>query len=320
LITLEWVYRGAALLFAAYALMAAREPNHPRRWRNAGFWGLMAVSFGAGSVLGDHLNGGIAIGLALLAGRRGLGHSQDPEVPATERAASAARFGDRLFGVALVIPAGALAGSLLLSKVVIFGVPLIEPANVTLVSLGLSVLIALAVAMKVLGAPARAALVEGRRLMDSVGWAAVLPQMLAALGGVFAVAGLGDAVGAGLTRALTIDTTTLAVAVYCIGMAAFTIVMGNTFAAFPVMTVAVGLPLVIRQFGGDPAIVCAIGMLSGFCGTLVTPMAANFNVVPASLLELPDRDALFNGVIRAQWPTALCVLFANMVLMRWLAF
>ena len=48
--------------------------------------------------------------------------------------------------------------------------------------------------------------------------------------------------------------------------------------------------------GGNPAIVCAIGMLSGFCGTLMTPMAANFNIVPAALLELPDR----NGVIRAQ--------------------
>ena len=40
----------------------------------------------------------------------------------------------------------------------------------------------------------------------------------------------------------------------------------------------------------------AIGMLSGFCGTLMTPMAANFNIVPAALLELADR----NAVIKAQ--------------------
>lgn len=31
-------------------------------------------------------------------------------------------------------------------------------------------------------------------------------------------------------------------------------------------------------------------MLSGFCGTLMTPMAANFNIVPAALLELSDRN------------------------------
>jgi len=87
-------------------------------------------------------------------------------------------------------------------------------------------------------------------------------------------------------------------------MALFTMLMGNAFAAFPVMTAAVGLPVVVRQFGGEPAVVCAIGMLSSFCGTLMTPMAANFNIVPANLLELPDRDAPFNAVIRTQIPTA----------------
>jgi uncharacterized membrane protein len=46
-------------------------------------------------------------------------------------------------------------------------------------------------------------------------------------------------------------------------------------------------------------------------------MAANFNVVPANLLELPDRNAAFNGVIRAQLPTAGLLLIANTLLM-WL--
>jgi uncharacterized membrane protein len=103
-------------------------------------------------------------------------------------------------------------------------------------------------------------------------------------------------------------------------MALFTLIMGNAFAAFPVMTAAVGLPIVVQHFGGDPAPVCAIGMLAGFCGTLMTPMAANFNVVPANLLELPDRKAALNGVIRAQIPTALPLLIANIILMRVLAF
>ena len=103
-------------------------------------------------------------------------------------------------------------------------------------------------------------------------------------------------------------------------MALFTFIMGNAFAAFPVMTAAVGLPLVVMQFGGNPAIVCAIGMLAGFCGTLTTPMAANFNVVPAALLDLPDRDAPFNGVIRAQLPTAGILLLINIVLMYVMAF
>lgn len=105
-------------------------------------------------------------------------------------------------------------------------------------------------------------------------------------------------------------------AAYTFGMAIFTMVMGNAFAAFPVMTAGIGLPLIVQRFGGDPAIMGAIGMLSGFCGTLMTPMAANFNIVPAALLELKDR----NGVIRAQVPTALILLLANTALMYVLVF
>ena len=52
----------------------------------------------------------------------------------------------------------------------------------------------------------------------------------------------------------------------------------------------------------------------------MTPMAANFNVVPANLLELPDRDSALNGVIRAQIPTALILLVVNMALMYAFAF
>src|SRR5207244_7831727 len=107
-----------------------------------------------------------------------------------------------------------------------------------------------------------------------------------------------------------------AVVVYCLGMALFTILMGNAFAAFPVLTAGVGLPILIRHYGGDPAVVASIGMLSGFCGTLMTPLAANFNLVPAALLELPDRYA----VIKAQIPTALLMLTVNTVLMYALAF
>ena len=101
-----------------------------------------------------------------------------------------------------------------------------------------------------------------------------------------------------------------------IGMAVFTAIMGNAFAAFPVMTAGIGLPLIVMKFGGNPAIMSAIGMLSGFCGTLTTPMAANFNIVPAALLGLEDRYA----VIKAQIPTAIAVLLVNTVLMYVLVF
>jgi len=107
-----------------------------------------------------------------------------------------------------------------------------------------------------------------------------------------------------------------AVIAYCLGMALFTFVMGNAFAAFPVMTAGIGLPLIVHTFHGDPVIMGAIGMLAGYSGTLMTPMAANFNIVPAALLELPDR----NSVIKVQVPTALMLLAANTVLMAVLVY
>jgi uncharacterized membrane protein len=152
--------------------------------------------------------------------------------------------------------------------------------------------------------------------MDAVSWAAVLPQALAALGAMFALAGIGPIVAGLVERWIPLNTAFSAVAAYAIGMALFTVIMGNAFAAFPVMTAGIGLPLLVQHFGGDVVIVCAIGMLSGYCGTLCTPMAANFNIVPVALLELPDQ----NAVIKVQIPTGILLLATNIVLMYVFAF
>ena len=77
------------------------------------------------------------------------------------------------------------------------------------------------------------------------------------------------------------------------------------------MTAGIGLPLIITRFGGNVTIMAAVGMLSGFCGTLMTPMAANFNIVPTALLELLDEYA----VIKAQISTALLLLTFNTLVM-----
>ena len=320
MITLAWVYVFAGLTFAAFAVLTAADRDHPRRFGTAAFWALLAVSFLFGDRLGDLGNGVLVLLLAGLAGLRLLGQSRPATTSPEARAESAARRGNWLFVPAMMIPAVAILGVLVLEKVEVLGTPLFGPEQPTIIALGLAVALAIAGAMVWLKPPLLAPLQEGRRLMDSVGWAGILPQALAALGAVFALAGLGDRIGELFALYLPLDQRLLAVVAYCVGMALFTFIMGNAFAAFPVMTAAVGLPIVVGTFGGDPAIVCAIGMLAGFCGTLTTPMAANFNVVPAALLDLPDRDAPFNGVIRAQIPTAALLLVANIALMYVLAF
>lgn len=318
MILLGHVYIIGGLFFGAVAVLSAMDPSNPRRFRTAAFWGLLSASFLFGSLVGDLANGLIALGLVVLA-TWGLGQGKAKTTSTEERRASAERRGNLLFLPALIIPALALLGTLAAQNTG-WGAALIEAKQATLISLILGVVIAVGVIMVWLKPPLLAPLQEGRRLIDSVGWAAILPQMLASLGAVFLAAGVGDQVGKLFADYIPLDSRFVAVAAYCIGMAMFTILMGNAFAAFPVMTAAVGLPVVVMQFGGDPAIVCAIGMLAGFCGTLMTPMAANFNVVPANLLELPDRKAALNGVIRAQIPTALPLLVVNIFLMFFLAF
>jgi uncharacterized membrane protein len=254
--------------------------------------------------------------MVLIAGLGGLGRGAPTTTTPEQREASAARFGNRLFIPALTIPAVTLFGALVLAKVSIGGHPLIDPKQTTPISLGLGVIAALMVALVMLRPRLSEPLQEARRMMESVGWAALLPQTLAALGVVFALAGVGAVIGGLATRWLPLDNRFAAVCAFTLGMALFTMIMGNAFAAFPVMATAIGLPLIVRTFGGDAAVMGAIGMLSGFCGTLLTPMAANFNLIPVALLELKDR----NAVIKAQAPTAILLLIANTALMCLFAF
>ncbi len=315
MIQLEAIYVLMGLLLTGVSVVNARDASNPRRWRNTAFWGVYAVIFLTGSYLGDLTNGILVLVMVAVASA-GLGQGTCESVAASERLASARRWGSRLFVPVLVVPVATFVGSVLLKYPEWNGRPLVDPKQVTQIALGLATLLGLLTGLVMLRPPLSAPLVEARRLMDSVGWAAVLPQALAALGAVFAAAGVGKVIATLATSYLPLGSPVAAVVTYAVGMALFTMVMGNAFAAFPVMTAGIGLPLVVQQYGGDVVIVTAIGMLSGFCGTLMTPMAANFNIVPAALLELRDR----NGVIRVQLPTALMLLAANIVIMSLFAF
>lgn len=316
MIGLAFLYAIAGALFAGWSLLTLGDRSHPRRWGSAAFWGLLAVSFLAGDLLGDLGNGLLVLALVTLAATGQLQRGSGVTSSDAAREASARAHGNRLFLPALIVPVTALVGTFGFRFLTINGVPLVEPKQVTLVSLGLGVIIAVLVIQAWLRPPLLAPLQEGRRLADAIGWAIILPQMLASLGAVFAAAGVGAVVG-GIAGAVIPDGSLfLAVLAFTLGMAGFTIIMGNAFAAFPVMMAAVGLPVLVVKLGGDPAIVAAIGMLAGFCGTLLTPMAANFNIVPAALLELDDR----NAVIKAQVATALPLLAINTLLIWGLAF
>jgi len=316
MITLEFVNVLMGIMMVGIAIVNVRDTTNAKRYNNAAFWGIYGVTFLAGSYLPNFVNGLLVLAMVSIVAIGKLGGAPPEQTTRAERELSAAKWGNRLFIPALTIPAVALLGTFTLKGLHLNGVALVDPKQVTLISLGLATVVALVVGVVMLRPPASAPIVEARRLMDAVSWAAVLPQMLAALGAMFALAGVGPIVAGILARWIPLDTTFVVVATYTIGMALFTSIMGNAFAAFPVMTAAIGLPLIVHRFGGNVVIMAAVGMLSGFCGTLLTPMAANFNIVPAALLELPDQHA----VIKVQVPTALMLLVANTAIMYLFAF
>ncbi len=302
-------------MMAGVSVVNWRDRSNRRRFNNTAFWGVYALSFLFGSQLSDLANGFLLIAMVLVASIRGLGQGVDQSVTA-EREANARRWGNKLFVPALAIPLVTVLGTLTLKRITIGGNPIVDVKQVTVISLAIATLVALAIGMILLRPKLATPIKEARRLLDAVGWAAVLPQMLAALGALFALAGVGNVVAGLAQRWIPLNTPFVVIVTYALGMVVFTMIMGNAFAAFPVMTAGIGLPLIVQKFGGDPTIMSAIGMLSGFCGTLMTPMAANFNIVPTALLELPDE----NAVIKVQIPTALILLGANILLMNFLVF
>lgn len=325
----NWLYWLAGLVLLAVAVMSWRDKSNPRRLTTGLFWGLYGVLFLLGDwtyqLAGDKRTIHIAVGvavvvLALIAGFGGVRLGSYHQRTQEERSASASRLGNRLFYPALAIPVVTVIGVLMFNNLPSWQVWVFGPGNhatlITLFSMTAGTLIGLIMAIRMTRERVTQPLQEARRLLDSVGWAFILPQILAVLGLLFTSAGVGSSIAWLTEHYLAVDSRFIAVVVYTLGMALLTMVMGNAFAAFPIVTAGIGIPILVLQHGGNPAVMAAIGMFSGYCGTLMTPMAANFNIVPAALLELPDK----NAVIKAQIPTGALLLIVNVFLLYFLMF
>ena len=302
-IVAEIFYTVIGILFALNGIKALKDSGLKTRIPTAIFWFIVAFTFIAGPYIPKWITGACVVAMACMTASRRVKQSASNVPTAEETRANADKFGFKVF-----IPAVTLAVTAVL---VATFVKALGANN----AIGVSALVALIVALCLFKAKPATALSDGTRLLDNVGPVGLLPQVLSALGALFTAAGVGDVIATGVGMVVPEGNKLAAVAVYCIAMALFTMIMGNGFAAFSVITVGIGIPFVIAQ-GADPVVVGALGLTAGYCGTLMTPMAANFNIMPAALLETKSKYA----IIFSQLPVALVMLVIHIVLMYVLAF
>ena len=305
----EVFYCIIGLVFILVGVKALKDDGCSKKATTAAFWFLLAFTFIAGPWVPKWLVGAAIVAMAVLTAIKGVVQSKNDVPDPVEVRANADKFGYKIFIPALCIAIVAVVGATLGSKV---------PALSWLTAnnaIGLSGAVALLVALLLTKCDPKYAAIDGARLMDNVNTTGILPQLLSALGALFTAAGVGDAISYYVSMVVPENNILVACFIYCLGMALFTMVMGNGFAAFSVIMVGVGVPFLISK-GADPVVVGALGLTAAYCGTLCTPMAANFNIVPAALLETKNKYS----VIKSQIPFAVCMLLIHVILLYIFAF
>ena len=290
------LYMGITMVFTL------KDKNHKTRIGTALFWGILSVVFMFGDYIPSQIVGAFVVVIAVLSATKQINIGTLKQLDETFTTLKAEQLGLKIFIPSLSI---AIIAMLIASFTSFPGT----------VAIGISATITLILTFIITKAKPKELLEDSNRMYQSMGSFVILPQLLASLGVLFTAAGVGDKISAIISGVIPTGNVLVGVIAYCVGMAAFTAIMGNAFAAFSVITVGVGLPFVFAQ-GGDPVVCSVLALTAGYCGTLLTPMAANFNVLPAALLELKDK----NAVIKAQAPIAIALLIIHIFLMYTLGF
>ena len=297
LFSLDTVYVLTGFVLWVFAAMTFADRGNPRRFGTGCFWLTLGVVFAAGGIMPHWLTGVLVLLMVGIDGAGRVTRGRYDEATKEEREEHALRLRWRIFLPVLAIPLVTLAFA------VAFRVLGLDVNKGALIGLGFGGVVAMAACLRITGGSARALMNEGRRINDAMGAVSILPQLLASLGLIFTAAKVGDLIAGGVQGVVPEGNLFLLILACCVGMSLFTIVMGNSFAAFPVIATGVLVPLIVKPFGVDPAMAAIITLTAGSSGTLITPMAANFNIVPTALLNMRDQY----GVIKFQLPFALTI-------------
>jgi len=299
---LEIIYVLIGLQFFYTAYRVARSEDNEKKITTVIFWIILGVLFAFGKLIPSIISGILVVIIGIISLMNGIMvkgaviNDQRVEVEGSDK------LGNKIFIPVIVMAVLAI----ILAKLI--------PDSSSSV-LGFTAIVAIIIVMIMTKSSVKDMMKQSDRMVQQVGAVAILPQLLAALGAIFAAAGVGDVIASIIGGMIPIVNPWTGSIAYVLGMVIFTAIMGNAFAAFTVITAGIGVPFVIAQ-GADPAIAAAIAMTAGYCGTLLTPMAGNFNVLPVGLLEMKDR----NGVIKEQTLFSIIMIIAHILLMRFWAF
>lgn len=285
-----WIIIGLITIYAGIKNLLDKE--NPSRVGTAVFWCSFGIVCGFGTWLPAKVSGALVLIMCLppIFKKVKIGKVDNPTKEHTEQ-----QF--KKIGMKIFIPAFSVAVCSL------FFALFSNMSSMIAITIGVIVAMILLIAYDSKQNKPAVFLNDSERFLGITGPLSMLPQLLGCLGGVFTAAGVGDVIAQLVEKVVPKGNVNVGIIIYAIGMVLFTMIMGNAFAAITVMTVGIGAPFVLA-YGANPVVIGMIALTCGYCGTLLTPMAANFNILPVAILNMKDRW----GVIKNQVLVALVML------------
>lgn len=283
-----WVIIGLITIYAGIKNLLDKE--NPSRVGTAVFWCSFGIVCGFGSWLPAKVSGVLVLIMCLppIFKKVKIGKTDNPTKEHTEQ-----QF--KKIGMKIFVPAFSVAVCSL------FFALFSNMSSMVAITVGVIVAMVLLMAFDTKQNKPAVFLNDSERFLGITGPLSMLPQLLGCLGGVFTAAGVGDVIAQLVEKIVPKGNVNIGIIVYAIGMVLFTMIMGNAFAAITVMTVGIGAPFVLA-YGANPVVIGMLALTCGYCGTLLTPMAANFNILPVAILNMKDRwGAIKNQVLVASF-------------------
>ena len=281
-----WVIIGLITIYAGIKNLLDKE--NPSRVGTAVFWCSFGIVCGFGSWLPAKVSGVLVLIMCLppIFKKVKIGKTDNPTKEHTEQ-----QF--KKIGMKIFVPAFSVAVCSL------FFALFSNMSSMVAITIGVIVAMLLLMAFDTKQNKPAVFLNDSERFLGITGPLSMLPQLLGCLGGVFTAAGVGDVIAQLVEKIVPKGNVNIGIIIYAIGMVLFTMIMGNAFAAITVMTVGIGAPFVLA-YGANPVVIGMLALTCGYCGTLLTPMAANFNILPVAILNMKDRwGAIKNQVLVA---------------------